>query len=77
VSGKEDPLNQQQPAPRALYLGGENNEVARDNWWQAFQEYRGRQALHDEADRRTWDIAWAAAIAAHSYVWEGRLGPGR
>jgi hypothetical protein len=25
--------------------------------------------------RRTWDIAWAAAIAAHSFILEGRLGP--
>ena len=75
MSPKDDPLTQH--APRTLWLGRDNQEQARENWWQAFQEYRGRQMLLDEADHAAWDIAWAASIAAFSYVMEGRLGPGR
>jgi hypothetical protein len=60
---------------QTIWLDRETGDEARDKFWAAFQEYRGREALHDEADHRAWDIAWAAAIAAFSYVMEGRIGP--
>lgn len=68
---KDDPLNQ------TLFLDGDSMVTARDNWWRAYQEGRGRTALHDEDDRHAWDISWAAAIAAISFVLEGRTGPRR
>jgi hypothetical protein len=78
---KDDPLQQTRPAPRALFLNRENMRDARENWWRAFCEAEGTTYESDNATARSrkdiWDVAWAAAIAAHSYIWEGRVEPGR
>jgi hypothetical protein len=77
MSGKDDPLGQSRPAPRALWLGKENMVEARDNFWKAFLDTRPDLVGHsdDTTAHAVWDIAWAAAIAAFSYVMEGRTEP--
>jgi hypothetical protein len=76
MSTKDDPLAAGAVVGgRTLWLDGTNVETARDNFWQAYQRHRGREALHDEADHKTWDIAWAAAIGAYTYLMEGRVEP--
>jgi hypothetical protein len=74
MSDKDDPLNQSSYAPRALWLNRENNIEARDNWWQAYNELEPTSAGNRD-DRHIWNVAWAASIAAFSYLQEGRTGP--
>ena len=62
---------------RTLLLEPDTAAEARSAFFAAFDERfpdyherMGRQFVSD-----IWDISWAAAIAAHSYVWEGRTKP--
>ena len=66
---------------RTLWLDRENMEQARLAFFQAFMErneVRIPQALkYNDAgfQKGVWDIAWAAAIAAFSFLQEGRTAP--
>ena len=76
MSYKDDPLQQKTGGPyakRALWLDRENAGEARENYWDAFKEYV--EVDLDDADKRTWTISWAAAIAAFTYMMEGRVEP--
>lgn len=83
VSFKDDPLQQSRRGRRTLWLDRENNTEARENYWQAFQAllydssapFGAAYMPGQGADRRTWDIAWAAAIAAFDYMMQGKLEP--
>jgi hypothetical protein len=78
---KDDPAQQSGYAPRALWLDHDNMTEARDNWFRAYEAVA--KAEHPswpesmQPTRGQWDIAWAAAIAAFSYMLEGRTGPAR
>lgn len=71
---KDDPLESSRPPGRkaTLWLEREGMEEARANFWQAYEQTLLGQT---PADRRTWEISWAAAIAAFSYLMEGRIAP--
>jgi hypothetical protein len=75
VPTKDDPLGDGGRTTykgRTLWLGKENMELARENFWNAYRELAGAP----EADRYQWDISWAAAIAAYAYIMEGKIEPG-
>ena len=55
---------------QTIWLDAQTSIEARDKFWAAMSEH-----FPGSADKHTWDIAWAAAIAAFSYVQEGRIGP--
>lgn len=74
MPGKDDPLSQTRPWEDerfgvTLFLEGSTMSKAR----QAFLE-RARE-LDSGVDERTWNTAWMAAVAAISYVLEGRTKP--
>jgi hypothetical protein len=76
---KDDPLGQMHPR-RVLWLGKENMAEARDNYYRAYQDYWRQNApamfsAHTMPEKHDWDTAWAAAIAAFSYLMEGRTEP--
>ena len=76
MTTKEDPFGQRTYGGRTLWLGKDNVDLARDNFWKAYQEHRGAQIANREADdKRLWDIAWAASVAAIDYVFSGRVEP--
>jgi hypothetical protein len=81
ITSKDDPLHSSTRAGnRTVWLDRASSDEARDKYWSGYLEYlRGLEQpthpLHESADKHTWDIAWAATIAAHSYIWEGRIGP--
>lgn len=68
---KDDPLDTGQTnfGGRTIWLDRDNVLTARDNYWAAYQKHA------EAADKDAWDLAWAAAIAAYSYLMEGRLEP--
>jgi hypothetical protein len=74
---KDDPLGQTQPK-RVLWLGKENMAEANYNYFKAWIELSD-QAITSPgqvaAIKAEWDLAWAAAIAAFSYIQEGRTEP--
>lgn len=78
MAPKDDPLQQSSASPRTLWLDRENNEQARDNYWRVFAESHlpplpeGVDYVHP---RYVWDIAWAASVAAFSFIMEGRTAP--
>jgi hypothetical protein len=77
MSTKEDPLGfSARAGSRTVWLNRENMLEACDNWYDAFRDHREHSGdrLHAD-DRRTWDISWAAAIAAFTYMMEGRVAP--
>jgi hypothetical protein len=69
VPSKDDPLNSGNTTfgGRTVWLDRDNMELARANFWRQYHELDPSVAQHD------WDVAWAAAIAAYSYLMEGRL----
>jgi hypothetical protein len=73
MSFKDDPLQQQRFAPRALWLDREGMEKARENFYRAWAE--ATPGMGHGRDREIWDISFAAALAAFSFVMEGRLEP--
>jgi hypothetical protein len=69
---KDSPLEGASRAgDRTVWLDRENSEEARENYFQALCASDPNAA----SQRRTWDIAWAAAVAVHSYINEGRIAP--
>ena len=74
---KDDPLESGRTAwaGRTVWLDRENMQLARDNFWRAYNELYPT-AVGNLDDHHTWDVAWAAAIAAYAYLMEGRLEPG-
>jgi hypothetical protein len=74
---KDNPLEPERPGWRdgnvTLWLEREGMAEARENFWQAFAAIPDVYDTRNE--RRTWQIAWAAAIAAFSYLMEGRISP--
>jgi hypothetical protein len=71
MPGKDDFLGN-----KTLWLDSDSMAVARERFWMAFARGdRLREIKNFGPDRRTWDIAWAAAVAAMSYVMSGSLGP--
>jgi hypothetical protein len=79
--GKDNPLQYAARAgDRTVWLDRAMSDEARENYWSAYLEHlRGMDQpihpLHETADKHTWDIAWAATVAAHSFIWEGRIKP--
>ena len=71
--GKDDPL-QQHYAKRTLWLDKVNMAEARNNFWHAYNQVNPT-AIGNLDDRHTWDVAWAAAIAAFDYMQNGRVEP--
>ena len=76
VSSKDDPLTSDAPTfgRRTLWLEREGMHEARENFWQGYLRSSDGAT---EADRHTWDVAYAAAVAAFMFVMEGRLEPKR
>jgi hypothetical protein len=73
MSTKDDPLAAGAVVGgRTLWLDGTNVETARDNFWRA---YRQHGSGRPDADKMDWDLAWAAAIGAYTYLMEGRVEP--
>lgn len=70
MPGKDDPLNQR----ATLWLDRDANEIARERYWHAWHALNPT-GIGNLDDRHTWDVAWAAAVAVHSFITEGRLGP--
>ncbi len=73
MSDKSDPLGQRY-ARRTLWLDRVNMVEARDNFWFAYNQVQP-MAVGNLDDRHTWDVAWAAAIAAFDYMQNGRVEP--
>jgi hypothetical protein len=70
---KEDPLkfsSRTADGKRTVWLDKEGMDQARESYWKAYAK-----TLPDPShvEKRIWDVAFAAAIAAHSFVWEGKL----
>ena len=74
MPGKDDPLGQR----ATLWLDRDANEIARQRYFRAWLEQSG---LPIESPgqvamlNKQWEMAWAAAVAVHSFIAEGRLGP--
>lgn len=60
-------------ANRTLWLDPDNMHVARQRFWAQYNRMHPT-AVGNLDDQHTWDVAWAAAIAAFSYLQEGNLG---
>jgi hypothetical protein len=72
VPGKDDPLEQARPRGKVtLWLDRERMKEACDNYWQAYKEVTG---LSDDS-RPTWDISYAAAVAAFDFLMAGKITP--
>ena len=56
---------------KTVWLDQATSDEARDKWFEAYCEIDASAV----SQRQQWDIAWAAAVAAHSYIFEGRIGP--
>lgn len=72
---KSDPLQQSGPQRKVtMWIDREGMQEARENYWQAIKDQI--QLTNPEGeDRRTWDIAFAAAVAAIDFVMAGRVTP--
>ena len=76
MPGKSDPLNQR----ATLWLDRDANEIACERYFRAWfaqerQVFPGPGLEPNGFQRAVWDTAWAAAVAVHSFITEGRLGP--
>ncbi len=62
---------------KTLLLEPDTMATARAEFWRGFNERFPMygQRMGREMARDVWDIAWGAAIAAQSYVQEGRTRP--
>jgi hypothetical protein len=69
MPGKDDLF-----ANRTLWLDREGMEVARERFWQAYRQSRP-ETVRTGDDHHIWEVAFAAAVAAHSFIWEGNFGP--
>jgi len=75
MPAKDDPLGASQRSwtdPRSgttLWLEPETMSEAREAFYQAYRK------IDPNTDEQTWTTAWAAAIAAFSYMMEGRTRP--
>jgi hypothetical protein len=97
VSFKEDPLQQQTPSPRRLWIEREGMAEARRNFWMGYLDHMQREGstvawrefrnpdgsvptnvqvtqyqMPIDQAQAVWDISFAAAIAAFSFLMEGR-----
>jgi hypothetical protein len=72
MSFKEDPLRQSRPV--TLWLDREGMATARENFWQAYNRMNPTTAGTLD-DRHTWNVAFAAAVAAFDFLMSGRLEP--
>jgi hypothetical protein len=76
MTPKDDPLGQQHSyRGRTLWLDRDNMLEARENYWNAYQALIPSSGLRLGDDKQTWDISWAAAIAAFAFIQEGRVEP--
>lgn len=71
---KDDPLQQSRYPQTTLLLTSETMVQARENFWRAYNELNPT-AIGNLDDHHTWDVAWAASIAAFSFMMEGRIEP--
>jgi len=60
-------------ANRTLWLDADHMNIARERFWHAYHQLNPT-GVGNMDDRHTWDVAWAAAIAAYSFCAEGNLG---
>jgi hypothetical protein len=60
-------------ANRTLWLDADSMQVARERFWHAYQATRPAE-MPPLSEQTVWNIGWAAAIAAFSYMQEGNLG---
>jgi hypothetical protein len=75
MSFKDDPLQEHHsPGGRTLWLNRENNTEAREAYWRAYHRMYPT-GVGNLDDKHTWDVSWAAAIAAFTYMMEGRTEP--
>jgi hypothetical protein len=78
MSMKDDPMGQR-PGYRTdsvtLWLDRDGMVEARDNYFAAFKDQIEPPLQGGGADRRTWDIAYAAAVAAFDFLMSGRIKP--
>lgn len=78
MPGKDDPLESKTHydarSGQTLWLEADTMNAARDNYWQAYHRLNPT-GVGNLDDRHTWDVAWAAAIAAFTYVQQGRTRP--
>lgn len=78
MSFKDDPLRTDTSrfADRVLYVEPESMQKARHAFWVAYEQSvatSGPPSL--TPTEQDWNMAWAAAVAAFSYLMEGRTGP--
>jgi hypothetical protein len=72
MSTKEDPLQSvTRSGSHTVWLDRESFREAREAYYALVKD----QMNLTSEDKRTWDIACAAYMAMHAYVWEGRVGP--
>lgn len=61
---------------RTLWLDADGMAEARENYWRAYAPTLASDDFEPGViEYRTWSIAWAAAIAAYSFMMEGRISP--
>jgi hypothetical protein len=77
VHSKDDPLEQARPRGKVtLWLNREHMLEARENYWRAFRDSAALDDIPDGAqDYRTWNIAYAAAVAAFDFLQAGKITP--
>jgi hypothetical protein len=81
MPSKDNPLENDRPGyrtdSRTLFLEREGMLEARKNFFAAYVDATRVQSdvPFEPTARAIWDIAWAAAIAAFSFIQEGRIKP--